>query len=226
MTKEWIKFHYGIEQRSPDWFGLKCGFFSASEIYKLCGARGLGQTGETYIYDKIGECLTGKVRKIPITHAMQHGIDTESIVKEIYESNTGVNLKEPAFVINNKYKNCGCSPDGVIESDGFIVSNAYGIEIKCPENQGQYAKYLSIKTAQDLKKVKPEYYWQIMFCMLVTELEEWRFIAYHEDFKNLSMIEIPVYWNTTDMDFLAERIEQSNKILDIEIQQIKKNWSC
>ena len=224
MNKEHIRYHYGVEQRSSEWFDLKCGRFSASEIYKLCGVRGLGQTGETYIFDKVAEILTGKVREIPTTFAMQHGIDTEPVVKAIYESNTGVEVKEPAFVTNKRFSRCGVSPDGIVEADNFIVLESYGIEIKCPESQSQYAKYLTIKTAEDLKRIKPEYYWQIQFCMLITEVKEWRFITYHSDFKNLSMIEIPVYWNTTDIDFLDERIKQANLMLDSKLEQIKNNW--
>lgn len=46
-------------QRSEDWFEARKGRFTASDIHKLLGVRGLGQTGESYIFEKAVEEVFG-----------------------------------------------------------------------------------------------------------------------------------------------------------------------
>ena len=48
-----------MEQRSDDWFSQRQGKCTASEIYKILGVRGFGETGETYTFDKACEMIFG-----------------------------------------------------------------------------------------------------------------------------------------------------------------------
>ena len=46
-----------MEQRSEEWHKARKGRFTASHIHKLMGARGLGQTGESYILEVVTQSL-------------------------------------------------------------------------------------------------------------------------------------------------------------------------
>ena len=200
--KNKIIFHSGIEQGSQEWFDLKNSKFSSSEIESLCKPKGLGVGGLTYIDKKVAEYLTNKHTEIKV-FAMEWGKYHEPIAKLFYENASDVKIQDVAFVENPLYPNCGVSPDGIIFKDRV------GFEIKCPETGANHVKHLSIKNQTDLKKINPKYYWQIMFCMLITGFEKWKFISFHPHFilhKDLKMYEVDIYYNQTDIDLLIDRI--------------------
>ena len=47
-----------MEQRSDEWYEIRRGKFTASEIHKLMGVKGLGKTGLTYIDDVVADMLS------------------------------------------------------------------------------------------------------------------------------------------------------------------------
>ncbi len=163
-------------QRSDEWHKARLGKFTASQIYNLMGVRGLGQMGETYISDVVSEVLTGKDTELPNLYALEWGEQHEPIAKMYYEGATGRTIEEVAFIENPKYKNCGASPDGIVLTDKF------GLEIKCPQNQTNHTKHLNLRNQAELKKQMPKYYWQIMFCMLMSNYNKWQFISFHPHF--------------------------------------------
>lgn len=70
----------------------------------------------------------------------------------------------------------GCTPDGICADE--VIS---GVEIKCQESIN-HMDNLNIKNQDNLLKLRPEYYWQIMFQMLCTGAEFWYFASYDPDF--------------------------------------------
>jgi putative phage-type endonuclease len=196
-------------QKSPEWFAVKLGKFSGSEISDLCGAKGLGQTGQSYIYKKVAETLTGSARSTFENEAMKHGVYYEPIVRTAYNKLSGIEFSEVGFIENEKFQNCGVSPDGI----NFELNT--GIEIKCPFEDKHHLKHLRIKNQADLKKICPDYYWQIMLCMLITELENWKFISFSPYFlakKDLRLWVVDIQKDQEEFDFLADRIRQANEI--------------
>ena len=71
-------------QRSKEWFEKRLGKFTASEIYKLMGKTGFGKTGETYIYEKVCEQLTGELQEEINTKATTWGEETEPYAVDFY----------------------------------------------------------------------------------------------------------------------------------------------
>jgi putative phage-type endonuclease len=202
--------HDEIEQRTDEWFALRLGKFSASNIHKICGERGIGQTGESYIDDIIAEILTGEHREINV-YAMEWGRQYEPIAREFYELATGLKINEVGCITTPEYENCICSPDGI------NFAEKIGFEIKCPENPANHVKHLTMKTQADLKKEKKEYYWQIMFSMLISGFSQWKFISYHPNFtakKDLRMIVIDIIRDERDIKFLQNRIEMATEMLN------------
>jgi len=212
-----IIFHTGIEQKSEAWFNLRLGKFTGSEIWKLMGARGLGKQGNTYIHDKFSEILTGKVYNIPDNKYFEHGRYYEPIAKKSYEEAANILFEDIGFIEHPDFENCGASPDGI----NFEIKT--GIEIKCPETQSMHSKHILIENQNDLKKLKPDNYWQIMFLMLICGFEKWKFISYHPDFtkkKDLRLFAIDVFYNQTDINILADRIGEANFLLNKKLNKV------
>lgn len=87
------------------------------------------------------ERMTGNIVPKYLTLDMQHGIDQEPVAKEAITAKTGWIIKDLGFVEHPTIENCGCSPDGYIESENALV------EIKCPTSQ-THVDWL-LKAAQD-----------------------------------------------------------------------------
>ena len=114
-------------QRSKEWFDVRLGRFTASQIDSLLGIKGLGLTGESYIFEKAVETVFGKDESDDFTsYDMQRGIDLEPIAFAKFKE-----LKELEFVEVNETSffclgdHAGASPDGLVGNDSIL-------EIKCP----------------------------------------------------------------------------------------------
>lgn len=158
-----------VEQGSPEWLAIRCGKFTASEIFKLCAPKGFGQTGESYIFGVLAEHLTQQYNQIG-SKAMDWGKDYEPYARELYNRLTGSQIKEVGFIQSDFSELVGFSPDG--------LGDNFGIEIKCPFESENHLKYLILKSQQELKELKPQYYWQCMFALMVTGFEYWDFISF------------------------------------------------
>ena len=152
-----------IEQRSKEWYQLRCGKFTASTFAKLMGKK----TNKGYqdeIYRVAYETLTDEpVSNGCVNAAMQHGIDTEPEARLWYEKHENVFVEEVGFIERNEF--VGVSPDGLVDDNGVL-------EIKCPQYNTQI-DYL-------LKHWLPsEYKWQVQGLLWVSEREWCDFLSYH-----------------------------------------------
>jgi len=64
-----------MEQRTAEWHNARLGKFTASEIHKLMGVKGLGETGKTYAFEKAIEQLYGLIDENFVSFDMQIGFD-------------------------------------------------------------------------------------------------------------------------------------------------------
>ena len=87
-----------MEQRSFEWKEARRGMFTASGISKLMGAKGLGQTGESYVMEKVTEALGVDLNEVT-TYAMQYGIDMEVQAKAYYEQSFGCSISDVGFIV-------------------------------------------------------------------------------------------------------------------------------
>jgi hypothetical protein len=213
-----------MEQRSEEWYNQKLGKFSASDIVRLCGAKGLGQTGLSYIYEKGSEILTGINKDIGDFKSLEWGRMHEPIASEYYEAIHGFEcgelLKEVGFIEYSKYS--GCSPDRI------YIGNSKGIEIKCPITTEAHYKHLLIKNQKELKLLKSgsqtgKYYWQIQKCMLVLDFEVWDFVSFHPHFTGKNRMKIlEVERDEKDIQLLKNRISEAESILIEQLEYLNK----
>lgn len=211
-----------MEQRTFEWKEARRGLFTASGIHRLMGAKGLGQTGESYILEKVTEALGVDLNEVS-TYAMQYGIDMEPQAKAYYEQSFDCSITDVGFIIAAWCNESGASPDG-------IINNQKLIEIKCPFNHVHHTQNLLIKSADDLKKLRPEYYWQIQHQMAVTEIYKCDFVSYCPAFISVingklsginRMIAIEIAANESDIQLMKERIFEAVKIKHDLLNRIK-----
>lgn len=161
---------------------------------------------KSYAIEKAVEMLTMQ-DKTPTfkSKAMEWGSNYEAEAVEMIYQKYGLVVDkcgdEQEFIHLNK--DVGCTPDGLIDDDA-------GIETKCPEST-THIKYLQIKSVDEFKELKPEYYWQIQGCMYVTGREKWLFVSYDPRFldERLRLKVMIIYRNESDIKFLDKRIKQA-----------------
>ncbi len=200
-------------QRSNDWFEARKGRFTASNIHKLLGVRGLGQTGESYIFEKATEEVFGLDEEDNFTsYDMQRGVELEPLAfrkfKEIKELDF-YDVKETTFFSYGKH--AGASPDGLVNDNAIL-------EIKCPRPM----KFFNL-VAKGIDAIDKEYIAQMQMQMLCTNSEKAYFFNYII-FNGVEMWhEIEVKRDEKMIDLIKERIEESIKIKNEFIEYLITN---
>jgi putative phage-type endonuclease len=118
-----------IEQRTPEWFAIRCGKVTASRIADVMARTksGYGASRANYKAQLVCERLTGCVEPSYTNAAMQWGIDKEAEARDAYRMHHLCDVSEVAFIDHPTIAMSGASPDGLIGDDGMV-------EIKCPSS--------------------------------------------------------------------------------------------
>ena len=161
-----IKYHYDIDQGTPEWHELRRGIITASAISSMLTAGGKiadNASSRRACYEIAIERITGFYEETPTTFAMARGHDDEQLAREVYAAH-----KEPVtecgFITNNRHGvMIGCSPDGLVGDNG-------GIECKSRLHAIQLEVILA-------NAVPSEYVAQIQTCLLVSERDWWDFLS-------------------------------------------------
>jgi len=116
-----------MEQGTPEWFNSRLGKVTASRVADVLATIKSGESASrrNYRMQLVCERLTGKKEETFTNAHMERGIELEPIARSLYEMDSGLFVKEIAFVEHPTIKMAGCSPDGLVSEDGLI-------EIKCP----------------------------------------------------------------------------------------------
>lgn len=211
-----------IDQRTPEWLAQRKGRFTASEIHKLMGIKGIGKTGETYVLEKVAEELGASMPEIT-TFAMQRGTDMEPYAKRYYSKALDVAVSDQPFIVAPWCDEAGASPDGLVtefDDDMNMLPVTRGIEIKCPMNPVHHIQNFMIKTPGQLKELRPEYYWQIQMCMAVTGLRFWDFVSYYPEINDdYKMVVVTIAANDADIELMKLRIAEA---VELKHQMLKE----
>lgn len=152
-------------QRSIEWKNNRYGKFTASEIVKLLGVRGLGETGKSYAIEKAIEELYGEMEENYISYNMQNGIDTEPLAFAKFKELKGLEFLEVSECSFFNYEeHAGASPDGIV-SDNAIL------EIKCPKST-TFFKLVATN------EIDPKHIAQMQMQMLCTGMDKAYFFNY------------------------------------------------
>lgn len=197
-------------QRSIEWKNSRYGKFTASEIVKLLGVRGLGETGKSYAIEKAIEELFGEMEERFISYDMQNGIDTEPLAFAKFKELKGLEFLE---VTNCSFftfgEDAGASPDGLVSDDAIL-------EIKCPKST-TFFKLVATN------EVDPKYYAQMQMQLLCTARNKAYFFNYliHEGAEYYH--EIIIERDDVLIDKIKERLIEAIEIKNEYITKINNN---
>lgn len=155
-------------QRTEEWHAERAGKFTGSRFCDvLARNKRTGEPLKAYhdlIWQVVVERMTGQAVEGPSGFALQWGADVEPYAREAYELESGHVVIESGFVQHPEHAFAGCSPDGLIGTDG-------GLEMKCPKNS-------AVHLERFISGVPEEYVPQIQGCMWVTNRQWWDFVSY------------------------------------------------
>lgn len=160
-----------IEQRSEEWFKIRKGKITSSEIHKIMGGKtinDLTETAKTYLLEKVSETYGG-FAQLAQGAALEWGTELEPLAIEKYSERFNLQVDKASFIPAGDY--FGGSPDGLVQPDGII-------EVKCPYNSANHFKHGLIKTPEDFKKIAPNYYYQCISNMICAEARWCDFISF------------------------------------------------
>jgi hypothetical protein len=161
-----VKIHADIEQGTPEWFALRCGKVTASELSAIL-AKGQGKTRANYLRRVIAETLTGKPSETYRNAHMDRGQEQEQLAGWSYELATGNALEKVGFIEHDSLR-AGCSPDAL------ITGAKRGAEIKCVIPTVQVETILAGGYPSEHKA-------QIQGSLWITGYEAWDFCSYSPD---------------------------------------------
>lgn len=179
---------------------------------------------ERYIPKETGTCDEYIELHDISNRAMQYGTDIESLARNAYADAMGYVVEEVEFLPMKGFELiCGSSSDGIVREEGG------GCEIKCPFAIEHHMDYLMLQTVDDLKELKPEYYWQIRHNMLVWDLKWYDFVSfcpYISKSKQLKVLRMfrdeeidrqMIHRLTLAQEYMVGQIEKINNIQTIII---------
>ena len=101
-----MKIIENIDQGSQEWHELRLGKITASRMADVL-SKGRGsapsKTAETYMMELLAEKLTGETKPFFEHDAMRWGTETEPQARAMYELKSGYDVKEVAFIENDRY---------------------------------------------------------------------------------------------------------------------------
>ncbi len=161
---------YNFEQRSPEWYAIRCGMPTSSNFDKIITSQGKpSKQNIKYLYKVAGEYITGVGEDTYQSAVMLRGCEMEAEAKSLYEIIKDVTIQEIGFVVGDPVFEYGCSPDGFIGETGLI-------EVKCPIISTHVGYLFNDKFPND-------YFQQVQGQLLVTERQWCDFVSYYPGLK-------------------------------------------
>lgn len=192
------------EQRTPEWFELRRGRITGSEVGKFVYNTGkVAETARQNLIDaKLGEAADGDDCEPSYeNYWMKRGTRLEADALSAYESHTGYEVEQVGFVTDD-LRPLGVSPDALVNQ------RAFGLEMKCPSGKIQ-VKRLREQVCPD------EYLPQIWLSMVVTGAPQWHFWSWHPV--------LPAFHIVVTRDEIPREFEPAVDVLAYELER-QKAW--
>lgn len=202
-----------VEQRSQQWFEIRRSKITSSEIHKIMGEKGLGETGKTYLLEKVCENFGGVPEPVSAP-ALDWGIELEPVAIDHYQEVTKTVVdKAPFLIVSDFY---GGSPDGIVRPEGII-------EVKCPFKSANHFKHGLINSPAKFKKVAPNYYYQCISNMICAEALWCDFISFDPRVSSdYRMFIYRLHFDPEEARAMKERIELAIEYMKELEEEIKK----
>jgi hypothetical protein len=215
-------------QRTLDWYRLRIGNFTGSEVGKLfvSGRKKedmFGQGAMTYIYKKAAERSinpdiieddvlfeTYLQQNTAHSKAMDWGIEQEPMARELYAKIKGYRVVEVGLCKHLSISHFASSPDG------YVYDNKDGkgcLEIKCLSIDNFMSHFADARDAEGLKKVNSIYYYQCMAHMACTG-SSWCDFAVYNPFLTNPIHIIRILPDENVFSEFEARINAANDIIE------------
>lgn len=192
---------FNIEQGTEEWFALRDGVITGSNVKRVYGT-----TATAYMYELIANALTPASESIQ-TEAMERGSQLEEDALTLYEMEYGM-TDRVGFVLHDKYDWLGVSPDALVKKGKKYVG---GVEIKCPDTKTH------IKYIED-DKIPAEYRAQIMQYFLVCDTIQWLdFVSYDP------RIQLPEYQLYVKR-ITRKELEDELEVAESKLLKFREKW--
>lgn len=202
-------------QRTNDWYKLREGRFTASQISRLLGKENLQRTKDSidnYAFEKAVESVFGREEDTYVSEDMQRGINQEPLAFSLFKdlkSYDFLDVEEVGFYKLGEH--AGASPDG-------YVSDNSNLEIKCPRRN----KFFKL-VANGYSGIDKSYIDQMQMQMLCTNTEKTYFLNYYLENNIQYWHEIIVERDEKIIDLIKKRIEVATEIKIDYINRLKNN---
>ncbi len=142
-----IKIHKNVIQGTEEWYALRCGLLTASEMKHIISPKKLeyadNDKGRSHLYEMAAQRITCYVEPAYVSDDMLRGRDDEIDAKCLYEEHYA-RVEDVGFITNDEWGfTLGYSPDGLVGDDGVIECKGrrqkFQIEtISCNEMPSDY----------------------------------------------------------------------------------------
>lgn len=205
------------KQGTPEWYAARCGKITASCFGKVMTAgrsktAAWGQTAISYMFEVLGERMTGKPADQINSKYLDWGHIHEPTARSLYGWVRGKVIQLVPFVVHPALPNVGGSPDGYVGEDGLA-------EIKCPFTVRNH-----LETIYENEIVDRDYQWQCQGNLWVTGRKWLDFISFHPDVpEDLQLHIIRVERDEDMIEELAERVAHFDQQIEARLTKIRKN---
>lgn len=201
-------------QRTKEWDNDRKFRFTGSRISELLGIKGIGKTGESYIFEVVYKSLFEDLEENFESYDMTIGKEREPLAFNKLSEILGerfISIEKCGFFKWGKYG--GASPDGITSDDAII-------EIKCPKAKTFFNVVLN-------NYVDPSYYDQMQKEMLSANKKKAYYFNYFVDLNGKE------YWHLIEIErdekrieFIKSRIEEASVIAEEYKQKLINNLQC
>ena len=199
-----------VDQGSDEWFKLKLGVISASNIeYILAKKGGVGRT--TYVCKLIAQIGTQEMPEVS-AKAMEWGKEHEQEARSAYAFVTGNEVNEVAFIFKDEFMRAGASPDGL------IYSVKRGLELKVPFTSAVHAQFICCE------KIKKEYILQCQFGMWCTGFDTWDFCSFDPRFLSQMLKVKTIERDEKTMNIFDEKVPEFIEEMDEMLKVAGIKW--
>jgi len=163
-----ITIHTDVYQNTPEWYALRCGVLTASEMHKIITPKTMqyaaNATSRDHLYNLMAQRITKHVEPSYQSFDMMRGNADEIDARSLYCANYA-DVTEVGFITNDRWGiTLGFSPDGLVGDDGLIE-----VKSRAPKFQ--------LRTIFD-DVVPDEFMIQLQMGLLVSERKWVDFISY------------------------------------------------
>lgn len=213
-----------IKIYSDEWHIFRQGRLTSSKAHLLTSERGFSDGTMTYIYQKVGETLTGQSTATEDDQIEDEntawGLMHEPIALDLFRNIKKVQFMTNQNIIFDLEQQFSSTPDAIWthnEALNQLEYNVSTVEVKCPRKYHKYIPLWQCKTPADLKKFNKNYYWQVIDQMDLCESAVGFFMCFHPMFPEKSRYNIIEFrkmdlWD--DFKLLKQRKQKAIEIFN------------